>query len=201
MDIMAPRLAREGRLSCAMPHHRQTLKGGFVCPSWLWTSTTKAGSSPISSPKGLKTRTPLSGLSGKAALEDATESLQRSGSKPLCTQDIDAVFSKLATKLRKAVVKTITKLIEILKSAVRKFGQTPEVRVVKEVPNVREWMLPVKPTLKQITQFRGSTQNANLPSFWCITAMRTHSNTKDTNCRTKPVDSYHCLRTCSRCVA
>ena len=69
-------------------------------------------------------------------------------------EDIDAVFSKLATKLRKAVVKTITKLMEILKSAVTKFGQTPEVRVVKEVPNVREWMLPVKPTLKQITKFR-----------------------------------------------
>ena len=47
-------------------------------------------------------------------------------------EDIDAVFSKLATKLRKAVVKTITNLIETLKSAVRKFGQTPEVRVVKD---------------------------------------------------------------------
>jgi hypothetical protein len=69
-------------------------------------------------------------------------------------EDIDAVFSQIAKKLRRAIVKTVSGLVNILKCAFTKFGRSPDVRIVDEVPNVREWLLPIKPKIDHITQFR-----------------------------------------------
>jgi hypothetical protein len=66
-------------------------------------------------------------------------------------EDIDGVFGVIATMLKKSIVTTIGKLWRLLLSA---FKTETKVVLVQEIANVREWLLPVKPRMKDITSAR-----------------------------------------------
>lgn len=69
-------------------------------------------------------------------------------------EDIDAVFSVIARLLKRSIVTTISKLWSLLSTALKKDNQNPQVKLIQNVPNISHFLLPHKPTMKDITTAR-----------------------------------------------